>query len=882
MRKLWLTLMVMAGMGGIVQGDTELYKDTSQPTDKRVADLVSRMTLEEKVGLMVSGWTNGAAGIERLGIAPYHWWSEALHGIARAGVATVFPQAIGMAASFDEKLMYDTATIISTEGRAKHHEFVRRNDRGRDKGLTFWSPNINIFRDPRWGRGQETYGEDPFLTSRMGVAFIRGMQGDHPRYLKTAAGAKHYAVHSGPEPKRHYFDAVVSDRDLHETYLRAFKAAVMEADVEIVMAAYNRVNGIPCAANRLLLTGILREDWGFDGHVVSDCWGLIDLHSGHKFTSRPAESAAVAVKSGLDCNCGSVIPRLITAVELGLIDEPTIDVAVSRLMRTRMRLGMFDPPEDVPFTQIPYQINDCPAHDRAALRMARASMVLLKNEDKLLPLRKKKLQQIAVIGPNADRIEPLLGNYHGTPSHPVTFLAGIREKAGDDIKVVYDIGCDLVEGFGLIGKETPVPADTLRSADGHKGLTGSYYNNTKFEGKPTLTRVDATIQFEWGKSSPTDDMAARGMIDEKNTIKPDYFSVRWEGTITAPVTGAYRVGVRGDDGFSLYIDGKRVVHDWREMAARSVSAAVEMDAGKAYSIRLDYFESGGDASVKLFWAKPTDMEHEEKAVELAQESDIVVFVGGITAELEGEQKKITYPGFLGGDKVNLQLPGTQQKLIRQLHETGKPVIFVMTTGSALAINEAQEKLPAIINAWYPGQRGGTALADILFGDYNPAGRLPITFYKSVEQLPSFDDYNMNGKTYRFFEDEVLYEFGYGLSYTSFTYANLRFSRMSIKPDETVEVRVDVSNTGKMAGDEVVQLYVTDTKASVPVPNLHLEGFERIHLTPGEIKTVTFTLEPENLAAYDNRGEPFVEAGDFRIFVGGSQHHGIAGMLKVAQ
>jgi beta-glucosidase len=677
------------------------YQDTSLDVDERVADLVSRMTLEEKVSQMV----HPAAAIDRLGVPAYNWWNECLHGVARAGIATVFPQAIGMAAAWNPDLIHRMAEVTATEARAKHHEAVRNGIRDIYRGLTFWTPNINIFRDPRWGRGQETYGEDPYLTARLGVALVKGLQGDDPRYYKVTACAKHYAVHSGPEALRHRFDARVSPRDLWETYLPAFEALVREAKVESVMGAYNRTNGEPCCASPTLIGKILRGQWGFDGHFVSDCWAIRDIYRDHKVVDTPEEAAALAVKEGCDVNCGSTFPHLVQAVQQGLIDEATIDRAVERLFRARFRLGMFDPPEMVPYAQIPYSVNDSPAHRALALDVALESMVLLKNADGALPLG-EGLRSIAVVGPNADDVEVLLGNYNGTPSSAVTPLAGIRARAGEGVEVRYARGC----------------------------------------------------------------------------------------------------GILGDSraGFS-------------------------------------------------------------EAVEAARGADVVIACMGISQEVEGEEG----PG-RAADREDIVLPGVQEDLLRALYEVNKRLVVVLLNGSPLAVNWAHEHAPAILEAWYPGEEGGTAIAQVLFGDYNPAGRLPVTFYKSIEQLPHFEDYGMAGHTYRYSLEEPLYPFGHGLSYTSFSYANLIIEPEDIRADQSVTVRATVTNTGDRAGDEVVQCYVSDVASQFPVPVRHLEGFQRVHLAPGESREVAFTLTPRQLAAFDDDGRRIVEPGGFVVSIGGGQ------------
>lgn len=695
---------------------TPIFKDPSYSMEERAKDLLSRLSLEEKISQMLFY----SSAIPKLGVAEYNWWNECLHGVARAGVATVFPQAIGMAASFDPELLERVASVIADEARAKHHEFARKEDRAIYKGLTYWSPNINIFRDPRWGRGQETYGEDPYLTGRLGVAFIKGLQGDDPKYLKVAACAKHYAVHSGPEHLRHEFDAKVSKKDLRETYLPAFRDAVKEAKVESVMGAYNRVNGEAACASKTLLEDILRKEWQFTGHVVSDCGAIEDIHKNHKITNSPQESAALAVNKGADLNCGRMFEYLKQAVAEGLITEDAIDRAVIRLINTRIKLGMFDPPEMVSYARIPFEVNDCEEHRRLALETAEKSMILLKNKGGLLPLDKNKLKTIAVIGPNADDKRILLGNYHGTPSQYVTPLNGIRKALGKEVKVLYAEGCD-------------------------------------------LKNKEANI---------------------------------WEGQPT--------------QGFT-------------------------------------------------------------EAISAAERANVVIMCLGLSPALEGEEVDVANSEG-AGDRSYLGLPGMQEELLKAVAATGKPIVLALFNGSPVTINWAQDNIPAIIEAWYPGEEGGTALANVLFGAYNPGGRLPVTFVKSVDQLPPFTDYSMKGRTYRYLEEEPLYPFGYGLSYTVFKYSRLTLSDQKLNTADSKEIRVmvEVENSGDRSGEEVVQLYVKDMEAGVIVPKYELKGFKRIALEPGAKQKVEFILTKRQLALIDDEGRCRLEPGEFKIYAGGRQ------------
>ncbi|MGD8869488.1 MAG: glycoside hydrolase family 3 C-terminal domain-containing protein, partial [Gemmatimonadales bacterium] len=733
------------------------FEDPDLAVEVRVHDLLSRMTPEEKVSQM----THEAAAVERLGIHAYDWWSEALHGVARAGRATVFPQAIGLAATWDTNLMFRVAAATSDEARAKHHDSARKGRHGIYEGLTFFSPNINIFRDPRWGRGMETYGEDPYLTGRLAVQFVKGLQGDDPHYLKTVATAKHYAVHSGPEPDRHTFNAVVDERDLRETYLPAFRAAVVEGGVGSVMCAYNRTLGEPCCASDLLLRRILRSEWGFDGYVVSDCWAIQDIYATHKMVETAAEAAALGVAAGTDLNCGVTYDSLVMAVSEGLISEEQIDVSLARLLRARFQLGMFDPPELVPFAQIPITINDSEAHRYLALQAARESIVLLKNDGDLLPLP-KDLGTLAVIGPNADDVETLLGNYNGTPSQPVTPLDGIRRAVSPATEVIYARGSDIAAGLPSF---EVVPSSALRASFQGKsvsGLVGEYYNGYEWAKSPLVSyaeKVDPVIDFNWWEEPPAPETRA------------DSFSVRWHGQLIPPESGRYALGVRVFGEVRLFLDDSLIVEYSDRHVVMTRWADVELMAGEPRSITLEYRDRRADASLQLVWAKPApDLRHE--ALAAAATADAVIMVLGLSPRLEGEEMRVDVPGFAGGDRVEIGLPEPQEALLQSIAALDKPVVLVLLNGSALAVNWAAEHAPAIVEAWYPGQAAGEALADVLFGDYNPAGRLPVTFFKSTDQLPPFSDYAMAGRTYRYFSGDPLFPFGHGLSYTTFAYANL--------------------------------------------------------------------------------------------------------------
>ena len=823
------------------------FRDPSLTFEERVNDLVSRMTLQEKADQLL--YT--APAIPRLGVPAYTWWNEALHGVARAGYATVFPQSITIADSWDESLMLNVANAISDEARAKYHEFQRRGKTGIYQGLTFWSPNINIFRDPRWGRGHETYGEDPYLTGRMGLEFVKGMQGDDPKYLKTVATAKHYAVHSGPEPLRHSFNAKVSESDLRETYLPAFRTLVKDAGVYSVMGAYNMFRDYPCCANPILY-GILRNEWGFKGYIVSDCWAISDFYNFTHFAKDAAEAAADAVKAGTDLECGVDYKHLVEAVKRGLLTEEDINVAVKRIFTARFRLGMFDPDAIVPYAQIPFFVNCSDFNNSLSRQAERESIVLLKNADNILPLS-KDIRSVAVIGPDADNYESLIGNYNGIPKDPVTILKGITSKLSPGTSVNYSEGCDLAEG---IHNMVTIPSRYLSTSDGRQGAYGEYYGSREMTGNPLFTRVDDNIDFYWEHLSPRYDMP------------DDNFGVKWTTYLTPPVSGSYAIGSMGSSGYDVFLEGQKIISAMNEHEASVIEANVDLESGKKYKVEVYYRNYAGDAGIKLLWAPPRPNMIED-AVKAARSSDVTILVLGLSRRLEGEEMPIKIDGFKGGDRTSLELPASQEKLFEALVATGKPVIVVLTSGGALSVNKEQEKASAVLLAGYGGQQAGNAVADVLFGDYNPAGRLPVTYYKSIDQIPAFENYDMSGKTYRFFTKEPLYPFGYGLSYTSFSYNGLSLPEKA-NAGEKVTIKATVTNTGKMAGDEVVELYLTDEKASTPRPIRQLEGFKRVSLKPGESKEVEFSIEPRQFSIINNKNKRVIEPGYFTISVGGKQ------------
>jgi len=847
-------LLVAIALASKAGAQSEPYRNPDLSLETRVRDLVARMTLEEKVSQM----KDVAPAIPRLGVPEYNWWNEALHGVARSGLATVFPQAIGFAATWNDSLVRRMAAVISDEARAKHHDYLRRDSHARYQGLTIWSPNINLFRDPRWGRGQETYGEDPYLTGRLAVQFIRGLQGDDPRYLKTVSTVKHFAVHSGPEPERHEFDAVVSERDLRETYLPHFEAGIREGGAYSLMCAYNRLYGRPACGSDLLLKDLLRGEWKFPGYVVSDCGAIDDIYLRHKVVATAPEAAAMGVKSGTDLDCGRVYPNLVAAVRQGLIAEAQIDTSVTRLFRARFKLGMFDPPSRVRWARIPYAVVDQPSHRALARRVARESMVLLKNAGNTLPLR-KDLRAIAVIGPNADQWRMLLGNYNGIPKDPVTPLRGIREAVSPRTRVLHARGSELAPGIPVLGL---MPAGVL-AADGGRGLRAEYFAGRAMTGAPVGTTRDSLIDVTWHEAAP------RAGLD------PNDFGVRWTATFTPPRTGVYRLGLVGTMRFQLALDDSVIVRsrysrDDEYPDPRLVqSAPLRLEGGRAYRLRIEARESYGEADLQLVWSPPSEG-LEEEALAAARQADAVVLVLGLTANLEGEEMPVQVPGFRGGDRTALDLPAPQQQLMERITALGKPTVLVLMSGSAMSIGWAQEHVPAIVEAWYPGQAGGQAIADVLFGDYNPAGRLPVTFYRSVAELPPFESYAMKGRTYRYFEGAPLYPFGHGLSYTTFRYANLRASQSTLRAGDTVTVSVDVTNAGRRAGDEVVQLYVRYPGSKIERPRRDLRGYARVSLRPGETRTVRLRVPASSLRYWDESAHAWrLEAGAVELEVGAS-------------
>ena len=826
------------------------YLDPNQPIEVRVDDLISRMTLEEKASQLV----NQARAIPRLQVPQYDWWSEALHGVARAGTATVFPEPIGLAATFDSPLIHEMAVVIGIEGRAKHHQAVRAGRRDIAEGLDFWSPNINIFRDPRWGRGQETYGEDPFLTARMGVAFVTGLQGDDPKYYRVIATPKHFAVHSGPEPTRHSVDVTVSKHDMEDTYLPAFRATITEGKAGSIMCAYNRVNGQPACASDFLMVDQLRDKWKFSGYVVSDCDAVADIFNGHKYTKSMAEAAGLSLKKGMDNDCAdfyrvmrdnSDYVRFIDAVKQGFLTEKDIDVSLRRTFTARFRLGMFDPPEMVSYAQTPESEIDSEEHRALALKIARESIVLLKN-DGTLPLN-DGVKKIAVLGPLAESARVLEGNYSGTPSRSTTALDGVREQF-PAAEVTY------APGMNLLRTEEVVPTEVLSSPDGQPGLRGEYFSKD-FQEAAQVVRVDKFINFN--RFRPDTISPPPGMQN---------FSARWTGFLTANETADYQLGTFGSME-KLWFDGKLIVDDFVQHSPKpNLTTTVHLEKGRRYPIKLEYGQGG--RGIQLVWLKVVANPIPE-AVALAKAADVVVAVVGISSQLEGEEMKVNVPGFEGGDRTKIDLPKEEEDLLEALSATGKPLVVVLMNGSALAVNWANDHANAIFDAWYSGEEGGAAIGQTLAGANNPAGRLPVTFYTGVEQLPPFSDYAMKNRTYRYFEGKPLYPFGYGLSYSKFEYSNLKLSSNDLTAGDSLTADVDVKNTSEWDGDEVVQLYISFPKAP-GAPLRALRGFTRVHILAGETQHVQLTLNPRDLTFVNEAGDRGVYAGAYSISVGGGQ------------
>ena len=848
MKRFFLTLSALL-LGLTVSAQMLPYQNPALSNEERARDLVSRMTLEEKVSQM----QNGAAPIDRLGIPFYDWWSEALHGIARAGLATVFPQTIGMASSFDEQLIEEVFTATSDEARAKYIQFIKEGSRKRYQGLSVWTPNINIFRDPRWGRGQETYGEDPYLTTQLGLAVVRGLQGDpNAKFNKLHACAKHYAVHSGPEWNRHSFDAKnISKRDLRETYLPAFEALVREGNVKEVMGAYNRFEGDPCNASNYLLEEILRKEWGYKGIVVSDCGAIRDFYmKGHHEThADAAEASAAAVKAGCDLECGSSYAALVEAVKRGLITEKEIDRSVERLMVAKFEMGLFE--KEDPYN-IPYSVVDCPEHRALAKEMAIKSFVLLQNRGDLLPLDKAK--KVAIVGPNADNEEMQWANYNGIPSYTITLKEGL-EVLLPKTQVIYEQLC----GHTDVGTYQTLFNEC--SYGGKPGFKATYWNNLDFEGTPAATnQVTRPMSFDTGGNT----VFAPG-------VNLSAFTARYEATFKPENTGRAVFRISSNETVRIYVDGK-LLADKTNVKNTATVCEFEYELGATYDIKIEFagYRRRTDAYLNLDMAEavPQDIPAFLKRV---KDVDVVIFAGGISPRLEGEEMAVTAPGFRGGDRDDIELPAIQRETIAALKKAGKKVVLVNFSGSALALEPETEYCDAILQAWYPGQEGGSALAEVLYGDAEPSGKLPITFYRNVKQLPDFEDYNMEGKTYRYFEGDPLFRFGHGLTYTEFYYGKPRADRSTLKIEgnKPIYITAPVGNIGTRPGTEIVQLYI-QRPSDKEGPIQTLRAYRRVELQPGESKMVVFALDAKDFAWFNpatERMEPL--KGQYVVRIGRS-------------
>lgn len=823
---------------------TPPYKNPELSAHERAVDLCSRMTLEEKAAVMM----NNSKAIPRLGIPQFAWWSEALHGVGRNGISTVFPSCIGMAASFDDALIERVFTAVSDEARAKNTAQRRKGDIGTYQGLSFWTPNINIFRDPRWGRGQETYGEDPYMNSRMGQAVVRGLQGPaNGKYIKLLACAKHFAVHSGPEKTRHSFNIEnLPPRDLWETYLPAFRDLVQQGGVKEVMCAYQRIDGDPCCGSNRLLQQILRDEWGFKGLVVSDCGAISDFWEpgAHGVSEDAAAASAKAVISGTDVECGSEYRHLPDAVKAGQITEEQINKSVVRLLEARFELGDFDPDGLVPWTKIPESVIACKEHKELALQMAREQMVLLHNRNNTLPLE-KDASKIMVIGPNAADSLMLWGIYYGQPTHSVTILEGIQAKIGNGVR--FAKGCEITQ---LTESESIF--SRLKTASGQPGVSARFWNNTKMEGKPVYETTYATpIHFDNGGNT-----AFAPGVNLSN------FTLSMNGTFTAEKDETLDITRSNDDGFRMIVNGDTIINRWKADRLRKNKTKLNVKKGQRYDIQFDYMQLKNEAVLSLDIASVHNVTASEIA-ERAKDVETVIFVGGISPDLEREEAKVSEPGFDNGDRTSIELPAAQREILKALHEAGKKVVLVNCSGSAVALTPELETCDAILQAWYPGEQGGHAVADVLFGDYNPGGKLPVTFYKDDSQLPPFDDYRMTNRTYRYFRSTPLFHFGYGLSYTTFTTGTPSYDKA------TGKITISVTNTGKRDGTETIQAYLRNP-ADAEGPIKTLRGYARVELKSGETKTVTIDLPRHAFEWWDAETNTMrVKPGKYEVLVGTS-------------
>ena len=831
-----------------IMGQQYPYQNSDLTPDERATDLIGRLTLEEKVSLM----QNSSPAIPRLGIKAYDWWNEALHGVGRAGLATVFPQTIGMAASFDDELLYQVFTAVSDEARAKYVQFRKKGDLKRYQGLTFWTPNVNIFRDPRWGRGQETYGEDPYLTSQMGMAVVRGLQGpEDTKYNKLHACAKHFGVHSGPEWNRHEFNAEnIAPRDMWETYMPAFKDLVQKAHVKEVMCAYNQLEGEPCCGNNRLLTQILRNEWGFGGIVVSDCGAISDFwrKGDHETHPDQAHASAGAVLSGTDLECGNNYKSLPDAIQAGLIDENQIDISVKRLLKARFELGEMD--ENVCWDTIPYSVVDCQAHKDLALKIAQESIVLLQNRNNILPL--KKDMKIALMGPNANDSVTHWGNYNGYPSHTETLYEAMKKRLPAS-QLIYEFGCDRT---AFVTLESVFSQCAI---DGKPGFKSTYWNNPELEGTPAAV-VQNPTPFHFTTLGATVFAPGVNITD---------FSARYESVFTAKETEDIKFQFSSHGIIRLYIDGQEVASG-RRLQNHATLYTLKAEKGKSYDVKFEFIFNSTDRAAQLDFDMGRDVPFNLQAsVDKVKDADVIVFAGGISPTLEGEEMPVDAEGFKGGDRTSIELPAIQRKMIAELKKLGKPIIFINYSGSAMGLAPESEICDGMIQAWYPGQAGGTAIADVLFGDYNPAGKLPITFYTHTDQLPNFQDYSMKGRTYRYMTEKPLFCFGHGLSYTTFDYGKARLSKTTFNKGEKLTLTIPITNNGDRNGEEVVQIYLR-RPGDADAPSHTLRAFKRVYIPAGETKEVNLPLSDDNFLWFDTATNNMnLVSGDYELLYGGT-------------
>lgn len=831
-------------------GRMDTYENPEAEIDKRVNDLLLQMTVYEKMQLL----NEVAPAIPRLGIAKYDQGNEALHGVVRPGKFTVFPQAIGLAATWNPELIYQVSSSISDEARARWNEL----DQGKKQTqkfsdlLVFWSPTVNMARDPRWGRTPETYGEDPYLTSRIGVSFVKGLQGDDPRYLKVVSTPKHFAGNN-EEHNRFECNDVMSERALRSYYLPAFKALITEGKAQSIMTAYNSINGVPCTANKRMLTDILRNEWGFNGYIVSDCGAPDYIYSKHNYASTREDAAATAMKAGLDLECAGYCSEcyiyrdyLPKAYEMGKVTESEITTAAFRVLRARFKLGIFDDLSLNPYTKIPPSIVGCPLHQKLALETARQSIVLLKNKDNFLPLDISKIKKIAVVGVNANSCE--FGDYSGVPfNDPVSPFQGIVNKVGKQAQV------KTMVWLGNLSDLIIIPGQFLSNSEGDVlkvGLKAEYFNNKDLKGSPKV-KDDKQILFDPVNQPP----------DPGIPVTP--MSVRWTGELTPGISGEYKLGVKSDGGLRFYLNDKLIIDRWGSTHSNDI-VSFSFTAGEKYSIKIEFANREGNPYISFMWKTPemkhTDMYAGEK--KLAHNSDVVIAVVGINKSIEME----------GLDRTSIELPADQMQFIQEIYKANPKTVVVLVAGSSMAINWINDNMQAVVDAWYPGEQGGNAIADVLFGDYNPAGRLPLTFYRSIDDLPPFNDYEVfNGRTYMYFDKNPLYAFGFGLSYTTFEYSGIRINENKIKLGDTIQVSVDVKNSGKYDGDEVVQLYLHEVEASEKLPQKQLKAFKRISLKKGETQSVSFELNREDLSFWDIKNEFVLEPGFFNLMIGAASN-----------